>query len=422
MRILLVNKFHYRRGGSEAYYFALAEGLRSKGHEVACFSMQDDRNLPCEQARYFVSPREYDKPASLTQRLGSATSLIYSREAKRKFDALCREFRPDVIHLNLVHRQISFSILDAPAAQGIPVVYTAHDYVLVCPAYTMLDGGGAVCDDCLDGHFMHCARKRCVKSSLAKSALAVAEAEFLRRHGSYGKVGLFIAPSVFMRDKLVEGGIPAHKVVAMQNFAPDDLMERAGGAGDATDRTHPYLLFFGRLSHEKGVELLVRAFLAVLPSLPGDWSLVIAGDGPRRDALLELLGEAQGADHVRLVGSKSGDELRRLVRQASFAVVPSVWRENMPYSIIEAFAQGTPVIGTRIGGIPELVMGGRTGCPCEAGDVGSLAQAIERATSMDVTDYRHMQAACREYVLTRCDQATYISDLVGRYGRLRAGG
>ena len=419
MRVLLVNKFHYRKGGSEAYYFALAEGLRSKGHEVAFFSMQDDRNLPCEQARYFVSSREYNEPTSLARRLGSATSLIYSREAKRKFDALCREFRPDVIHLNLVHRQISFSILDAPAAQGVPVVYTAHDYVLVCPAYTMLDGGGNVCDDCLDGHFTHCAHKRCVKSSLAKSALAVAEAEFLRRHGSYGKVGLFVAPSAFMRDKLVEGGIPAHKVVTMQNFAPDGLRERAGDVGDATDHAHPYLLFFGRLSHEKGIELLVRAFLAALPSLPGDWSLVIAGDGPRRDALRGLLGEARGADHVRLVGFKDGDELRRLVGRASFAVVPSVWRENMPYSIIEAFAQGTPVIGTRIGGIPELVVEGRTGLSCEAGDVGSLAQAIGRAARMGATDYARMQAACREYVLARCDQSTYIDDLVGRYERLR---
>lgn len=419
MRVLLVNKFHYRKGGSETYCFALAEGLRRAGHEVAFFSMQDERNLPCDQAKYFVSSKDYNGPSSLGQKLGYAASLIYSREARERFDDLCRDFKPDVIHLNLVHRQITFSILDAPAIQGVPVVYTSHDYILVCPGYTMLDGTGEVCDACLSGHFANCARKRCVKGSLAKSVLAAGEAHALSLRKSYEKVDRFIAPSEFMRDKLVEGGFSEDKVVTIQNFAPDDVAGHAHNDADGTDRQHPYMLFFGRLSPEKGIEGLIRSFLAVAPDLQGAWSLVIAGDGPLREFIESFLDGAPGAERVRLVGFKSGEELQELVRGASFVVVPSIWRENMPYSIIESFAQGTPVIGSRIGGIPELVRDGETGFLCEAGDEVSLARTIEKATRVVPEDYRSLQAACREYVLARCDQSAYVGEVIALYEQVR---
>lgn len=418
MRILLVNKFHYRKGGAETYYFALAEELQRMGHEVAFFSMDHPLNDPCEQERYFVRRREYDNVNSPLAAVRDGLSLIYSLEARRNFEQLLQEFRPDIVHLNNVHRQITLSILDAPSLVGVPVVYTAHDYITVCPAYTMLDGSGTVCDLCLDGRYRHCLDKRCVKGSRGKSALAALEAKYLRAHQSYEKINKVIAPSWFMRSKLLEGGWAENKVVAMQNFASDEILSRAHSAGaDLTDRENPYLLFFGRLSKEKGVDLLIEAFLQVAGDIPKSWRLVVAGDGPEEAAIEEMLAERQGAERVELVGFQRGEELRGYVERASLAIVSSRWRENMPYSIIEAFAAGTPVIGARIGGIPELVTEGETGFSCEAGAVNSLADAIIRGigTWDDTQAYREMQRYCRCYVVEHCSRDRYMASLVDLY-------
>ena len=417
----MVNKFHWPKGGSETYHFGLAEGLRSLGHKVFFFSMRDDRNVPCEQSGYFVSARDYNGPSSLAQKLSAATSLIYSKEARDKFDALLREVRPHAIHLNLVHRQITLSILDAPYLKEhrVPVVYTAHDYILVCPGYLMLDGEGEVCDDCLRGTFLPCIQKRCVKSSRSKSALAAAEARFLRLHHSYDKVDLFIAPSLFMRDKLLEGGFDPERVIHMQNFATDEVLTRASSTEDFTDRERPFLLFSGRLSREKGVDILVRAFLRVAEAEP-DWRLFIAGDGPERPAIEAMLTPSPHGERVELVGHLSQAEVQRYAERASLAIASSRCRENMPYSVIEALAAGTPVVGTRIGGIPELVMEGETGFVAEPGDEQSLYEAIVRGIVIcrDVGSYREMQRRCRAYVLNHCDQRTYVKKLVSLYGEL----
>ena len=170
MRILLVNKYFYRKGGAETYFFALAEGLKALGHEVAFFSMQHPNNEPSYWSKYFVSEKDYVGKISAFKKVKEAATLVYSFEAKRKFEALLEEFQPDIIHINNVHRQLTLSILDAPYLKKhrVPVVYTAHDYILLCPAYTMVDGSGKVCDDCLDCHFFHAVKKTCVKGSKAR--------------------------------------------------------------------------------------------------------------------------------------------------------------------------------------------------------------------------------------------------------------
>lgn len=421
LKVLMVNKFHYMRGGSETYHFAVGRALEGMGHEVAWFAMEDPRNLPCGQSPYFVGASDYSGGSGPLKKARDGLSLVYSFEARRKFNDLLEAFRPDAIHLNLVHRQLTFSILDAPylRANRVPVVYTAHDYIPVCPACTMLDGSGAVCDDCLRGGFSACVRKRCVKGSRAKSALAAAEAAFLRAHGSYRKIDRIIAPSAFMRSKLVEGGFPEGQVVLMRNFAGEGALGQARSAGDPTDRDRPYLLFFGRLSPEKGVGVLVDAFLSAAGELPG-WRLVVAGEGPEREA---LEGRARGhplGGRVELVGFKSGPELERLVAGASLAACPSRCRENMPFSVVEAFVAGTPVVGSNIGGIPELVREGETGFLCAPGDPASLASAIRRgvASCGDGDVYRMVQRRCRSFVLESCDQDRYMRNLVRLYESL----
>lgn len=414
LRVLMVNKFHYLKGGSETYYFAVGEALEEKGNEVAWFAMQDSKNLPCKQSGYFVPASDYNGKLSPAKMVREAKTLAYSPMALNRFERLLEDFRPDVIHLNLIHRQITFSILDAPYLREhpVPVVYTAHDYIPVCPNCTMLDGKGEVCDDCLVGSFSACVKKRCVKGSCAKSWLAAHEAKFLHQKGYYEKIDRIIAPSKFMRNKLIQGGFSGRQVVHMQNFAKDEVLEWAKNADDMTDWKNPYVLFFGRLSKEKGVDVLVDAFERALPQMSDNVKLVIAGDGPERESL-----EKKSNDRIVFVGFKQGDELEKLVSSATLACCPSIWRENMPYSIVEALAEGTPVVGSRIGGIPELVIEDETGWLAEPGDNTSLSKALIHAmnTAVDVPAYRAMQQRCRTYVLDNCNQSKYMDKLSGLY-------
>lgn len=421
MRILLVNKFHYRKGGAETYYLTVGSELERMGHEVAYFSMKHPDNLPCEWDKYFVTQREYNNVKNPLKAARDGMALIYSPEAKRNFQALCEKFRPDVVHLNNVHRQITLSILDAPYLKEskVPVFYTAHDYVTVCPGYLMLDGDGRVCDACLeDGRYRHCIERRCVKGSRAKSALAAMEASFNRAHKSNQRIDKAIAPSRFMRSKLIEGGWPEDKVIFLQNFADDAILKRASNVGtDLTDRENPYLLFFGRLSVEKGVDTLLRAFDVALPNLPQDMRLVVVGDGPDAADFKALVSSLGCASRIEFAGYQTGGALQAYVERASLAIASSRWRENMPYSIVEAFAAGTPVVGTNIGGIPELVDEGKTGYICEPGDVPSMADAILRGSSgfLDRSAYSMLQRNCRSYVMENCSREKFMSDLVNLY-------
>lgn len=424
MRVLLVNKFHYRKGGSETYYFGVAEALRQLGHEVFFFAMEDEKNYPCEQAKYFVSHSDYSGKTSAVQKLKDGASLIYSFEAKKKFEALLEVVKPDVIHLNLVHRQLTFSILDAPYLKKhhVPVVFTSHDYIMVCPCYTMVNGEGNNCNECLEGTFEPCVRHRCVKDSKAKSLLAKAEADFLRWHKSYEKIDCIIAPSRFMRDKLVQGGIAADKVVYLQNFLTDSQVEtgRTVYNPNKFDTNDPYLIFFGRLSKEKGVLTLVRAFVAALGQLPSDWKLKLVGDGPQREEIEALIAQEgpEAKERIELLGYRSGEELQRLVADARLSVMPSEWRENMPYSGMESLAAGTPIIGSSMGGIPELVLEGETGFLFEGGNERELASSIVRASHVAEEAYQAMQEACTGYVTSHLGAHAYLRSLVSLYEEL----
>ena len=451
MKILLVNKYFYRKGGAETYFFALAEGLRALGHEVAFFSMKHSNNEPSYWSKYFVSEKDYVGDISAFKKVQEASTLIYSFEAKRKFEALLEEFKPDVIHMNNVHRQLTLSILDAPYLKEhhVPVVYTAHDYILLCPAYTMVNGHGEVCDLCLDRHFKHALDNTCVKGSKAKSALAMMEAEFLKWHKSYDKIDLIIAPSEFMKRKLEEGGYK-NRVVALQNFLTESQMAMAHKVAnthkyeDEAAGQRPYFLFFGRLSKEKGILTLVYSFLqaaglssqidefSLLASreerseaersyLPANWDLHIVGDGPERQTIEQLIAQSglEAQARVKLLGYKTGEELQREVGNARYSVLSSEWRENMPYSGLESLAARTPVIGSHIGGISELVKTGHTGYAFESGNIDDLANILRQAACVGKNKFSEMQNECSKYVKQHCSQRKYVEDLMKQYDRIR---
>ena len=166
MKVLLVNKFHYRKGGSETYYFTLAESLQTSGHQVVFFAMQDEENnIPCEQAMYFVSNASVN--GGIKSKMNMVLHMCYSKEAYRNMKRLLNEEKPDLVILNLVHKQITLSIIDAIKEYDprLPIFWTMHDLITVCPSYSMRDGNGNICEKCLSGNFQPCVENRCIKGS-----------------------------------------------------------------------------------------------------------------------------------------------------------------------------------------------------------------------------------------------------------------
>ena len=199
MKILLVNKFHYMKGGSERYYFTLADAFKRNGHEVIFFAMKDEKNIPCKQEKYFVSNSSIN--GGIKNKISMVLHMVYSKEAYKKMTQLLKDENPDLVILNLVHKQITCSIIDAIKDYNpkIKIFWTMHDLITVCPSYTMLDGNGNICEKCLHGDFNNCKKNKCIHGSTLMSLLSTYEAKQIKKHKWYNKIDLFICPSNFYK-------------------------------------------------------------------------------------------------------------------------------------------------------------------------------------------------------------------------------
>lgn len=364
MKVLLVNKFHYIKGGSETYYFGLGELLEKSGCEVVYFSMKDEKNRPCEQEQYFVDKVDFNAPMSAVRTIKTALKMLYSFEAKKKFEKLVQDTKPDIIHLNIFQSQLTCSILDVAKKYHIPIVYTAHDLKSICPNYQMLNHG-KVCEKCLHGKYMYCFRTGCMKDSRAKSLLATLEASIYKWKKAYNKIDLVITPSAFYKKKIEEAEIVSCPVIHLTNFLPQNTNYSSHSGGK-------YFLYFGRLSREKGILTLIHAYIKAGIETP----LYIVGTGPEEEKVKALIQETGFENKIKLLGFKSGSELEDIVANSLCVCLPSEWYENGPYSIMEAQAAGKPVIVSRYGGLPELVEQGMTGYIVRPCDDEDLCQAI----------------------------------------------
>ena len=356
MKILIANKFFFRKGGAEVVMFQERSYLQKSGEEVIDFSMQDARNYELAYTSSFVSGKDYDNRKF--SQIGQALSLIHSREAVSKIAALIDKTQPDLMHCHNVYHQITPSIISVAKSRNIPVVLTLHDFKPMCPVYVRLRSGRP-CSLCLDGDFQRVLTNRCAGGSIRDSALLYAEAVTQRWLGSYEKVDRFLAPSGFMRD------------AALHRFRSDQVVLLYNGVDTAevkaSRRDEGYVLYLGRLSREKGVETLLRAHEAA-----GAWGLVVAGTGPLADGL------QMRYPNARFVGQLTGQALKEMIGGASVIVAPSEWYENCPMSVLEAMACGKPIVASQIGGIPELVVDGETGLLFEPGNAVELEQRVTR--------------------------------------------
>jgi glycosyltransferase involved in cell wall biosynthesis len=405
-RLLASNNYFYRRGGAEAVFFDHMAMFQAIGWDVVPFAMQHEENEPSPYAGHFVSEIEYGRKTGPLRKAAQAASILYSFEAQRNLRRLIENARPSIAHAHNVYHHLSPSIFPTLKAAGIPVVMTVHDLKLACPAYKMLRDG-KVCEDCKGGRIYNVLRHRCIKDSYALSGLVLAETALHRSLGLYrNRIDRLVVPSSFYLEKLVEWGWPRDMMVHIPNFVNvdhyrDDWQEDG------------YFVFAGRLAPEKGLATLIRA-----AALAGQ-RLVIAGTGPEEAALRALAVET-GAD-ATFAGYLSGAALHETIGRARALVLPSEWYENAPISVLEAYALGRPVIGARIGGIPEMIREGETGLLSLPGDAESLAGALAGMAGRSVAERRAMGRAGREWIAREFSAAAYRDRTLDLYRALGAG-
>jgi glycosyltransferase involved in cell wall biosynthesis len=405
MTVLQVNKFHYLKGGAERYYLDVGRLLESGGERVAHLAMQHPENLAAGPDDVFVSEVDYRSVMSLPSKVRQGLRSIYNVEASRAAHGIARRLRPAIAHLHNIYHQLTPSVVRALDAEGVPIVQTLHDYKLVCPAYLLITNG-EICERCRGGRYYQTVIHRCLLDSRAASAAGMFEAYLHRWIRSYEKVRLFICPSRFLLEKLASFGVDRGRLVDLPYFLPIDRYVPAA-------ETDGYYVYAGRLSREKGVATLLEAH-AHLPQGARP-ALRILGDGPIRPAL-EARSLALGLTDVTFEGYQPPARLHEIVARARFVVVPSEWYENYPYAILEAFALARPVVGTRIGGIPELVRDGETGVTAPAFDPVGLAAGIGILIS-DPPKADEMGKAARSWVGANLAPAKHLERLVALYER-----
>ena len=402
-RLLAINNYYYDRGGSEAIFFAHNRMLEELGWDIVPFSMEHPQNHATPYAKYFIEDLDAHGKYSLMQKVSRIPKVIYSFEARRKLDELLRVVQPDIAHGHNIYHHISPSILSLLKGRGIPTVLTLHDLKIACPAYNMLAPDG-VCERCKGGKIHNVVRNRCINGSAAMSFVIMLEAAVHKLLGSYERyVDAFVVPSRFYIEKFSEWGMPASRFRYVPNFVDVGRYSPRYETGNA-------FLYFGRVIRQKGVGTLIRAAAAARSRL------LIAGTGPEMEEMKALAASLQ-AD-VTFLGHLSGQQLHETIGSCRAVVLPSEWYENAPVSLLEAYALGKPVIGARIGGIPEMIRENETGACFTSGDVDSLRKALEDFQARPARQLQDMGAAGRRWVAEDFTVAMYRQRMMSVYREL----
>jgi len=365
MKVLLVNKFNFVKGGADKYFLDLADLLSSHKIEVAKFCMHHPNNLPDKYSRYFAENINFDH-FEFKNIFKYLAHIFWNRQAAKQFEKLLEDFKPDIIHVHSIFHHLSPSILPVAKRRGIPVVMHLHDYKLVCPNYKMF-AGGKIDESAKGGRYWRCVAKRCVKDSYSKSL--VASLEMWLHHKVlkvYEKnIDLYIAPSKFMKNKMIDWDLPAEKIIVLYHFVDTKKFKANFELGD-------YLLYFGRLDKEKGVDKLIKAMTKVR----GDKKLKIVGFGPEHATLKVLAKKLSLGERVEFLGPKYAEDLKNIIAKAYLVVIPSQWYEVFGLVNIEAAAMGKFVVASNIGGISEAVLGSHTALLFNPSNVSELATKL----------------------------------------------
>lgn len=400
MKILLINKFHYRKGGAETVYFDTADIFIKQGNDVHFFSTKNKENVECNDEKYFIKYRDYSKGHGFFKNIKSFLNMLYSFEAKRNLKRMIKDVGPfDVAYLHNIYHQISPSIIKVLKKNNIKVIMVVHDLKLMCPNYKMVNGKNELCEKCKGGKYYNCVKYKCVKNSFAASLACTIESYFHKFIKAYNGVDLFITPSIFMRNKMIEYGFSESKVIHINNpvkFLDDSIQSNIGD----------YYLFIGRLSWEKGIDFLINTFSKI-----NNKKIIIAGDGPRINDIQKFISD-NGIKNIELVGFKSGEDLKNLILNSKAIIVPSVVYENQPMSIIEAFSLKKIVIGSNIGGIPELIGNNERGLLFNANDPIDLISCINIFENTDKDLIIEKENKAYNFVKDNFNQWEHIDSII----------
>jgi glycosyltransferase involved in cell wall biosynthesis len=401
--LLSINNYYYYRGGAETVFFEHNRLFESHGWQVMPFAMQHPKNRETPWSGYFVDEIEFGASYTLREILVRVSKAIYSFEARRKLARLIDEIHPDVCHAHNIYHHISPSILGLLKQRAVPTVLTLHDLKIACPAYSMLAPDG-ICERCRGGKLHNVVLHRCLKGSLALSTVAMIEAVLHGFLGSYEKcVSRFVVPSRFYLEKFCEWGKPRSMFSHVPNFVDVERFRPQYAPGST-------FVYVGRLSREKGLVTLIRAAAA------SHCAVALVGTGPQAEELRDLAEKLKAP--VTFPGYLSGESLQDAIRSARAVVLPSEWYENAPLSVLEAYALGKPVVGARIGGIPELIRENETGVGFTSGNVAALTAALRDMSGRTDAAIEAMGRCARRWVEAEFTAAVYRDRMLAIYREL----
>lgn len=412
MKILLVNYRYFISGGPEKYMFNIKKMLEDNGHEVIPFSIHSNKNVETEYSKYFVEPiggrdaTYFDEvkktPKSIWQML---TRSIYSTEVEKAIKREIRDVKPDIVYIIHFVNKLSPSVITGAKKMGVPVVLRLSDYFLLCPRFDFMYRK-KICEDCLSKGYRSCIKKRCVKGSLFASVIRVFSMKFHNFIHVYQGVDAFITPSEFLKKKLVANGFDEKKITCIPTFTASK-----SEVGEA--QLGSYGLYFGRITEEKGVETVIKAY----EKLPG-YELKIMGDDTTEEGMrLKSYVEQHKIKNVEFLGFKNGIELEKVIKGARFTLIPSIWYDNLPNTALESFQYSKPVIASNIGSLPELVVDGVNGFLFEAGNDKALVEAIKKFDNDE--SVAKMGAESRKRLETRFAPQTHYEVLMKVFNSVR---
>jgi glycosyltransferase involved in cell wall biosynthesis len=402
MKILIINRNHFVGGGADRVYLNTGNILVTNGHDVAYFSTVNDNNLDSNEKEYFVSNIK-TRNSSFYSKIKGVKKYLYNNEASDNLAKLIKDFKPDVAHIHLFYGVLSSSILKTLNDFNIPIVTTIHDYRLLCPANAMLDKSGQICEKCKNDKFYNCILKRCSEGNVFQSSVIASEA-YLRKFvfDPLILVNHFIFVSEFSKNKHISFDKRYTKKSShLYNFGTSSGSESKVIKGK-------YIFYYGRLSKEKGILNLINA------AKKTNSKLKIAGAGPQKEEVLKVI---EGFSNIEYVGFQSGVDLNNLIKKSSFVVVPSEWYENNPMTIVESFSIGKPVIGSNIGGIPELV-NKKTGYIFESGNLESLINSIELSEKLTEEQYDSISHNCFDFAKKHFSKEIHFMELLNIYQKV----
>jgi glycosyltransferase involved in cell wall biosynthesis len=403
MRVLQINKHHFIKGGADRVYFNTGNLLAENQHEIIYFSTNHPNNFNSQFSDFFV-PYSDNRQAGFARKVVNAGTYLNNRTAYKNLNKLISKYNPDIAHLHLFYGGLSTSVLKSLKENNVPVVQSVHDYRLLCPANAFLDSGNQICEKCKNRSYYQCTVKRCSEGDFFYSSILSLEA-YTRKYfiDPLDYIDRFIFVSKFSQEKHIEfDNRYSEKSNHLYNFTDVRRDQTTAQKGN-------YFLFFGRLSEEKGLLTLINAAKKL------KLNLKIAGTGPLET---EVVRSTANNRHIEFLGYQSGADLSEVIKKSLFIIVPSEWYENNPMTIIEAYAYGIPVIGSRIGGIPEIVIENKTGFLFESRNEDDLIRAIEKAGQLNSAEYADLSLNARNFAERNFSSGNHYSALMGIYSKV----